>query len=104
MSISVLKLGNLVATVAGAAGTVFDQNNLAQPAAKLSLQYLGAIDSLTRPSDDFWGTATPASLVWVASVDGVFSPPFFRLDILLFWVQTYLNHRKAVWEDIKRCP
>jgi hypothetical protein len=104
MNISVLNLGSLVATVAGAEGLVFDQGNLAQPAANLSLQYLGAIDGLTRPSDDFWGTATPASLVWVASVDGALSPPFFRLDILLFWLQTYLNYRKSVWEDIKRCP
>lgn len=93
-----------MATIAGAEGMVFDQDNLAQPAAELALQYLGTIESITRPSDDFWGTATPASLVWVASIDGVPSPPFFQLEILLFWIQTYLNHRKAVWEDIKRCP
>lgn len=104
MNMSVLKLGNLVSTVAGSEGIVFEQGNLAQPVAKLALQYFGAIDSPSRPYDDFWGITTPASLVWIASIDGLPSPPFFQLDNLLFWVQTYLNYRKEARGDTKRCP
>lgn len=101
MNISVLKLGSLVATVAGAEGVVFDQDSLDQPVAKLALLYFGAIDNPSRPYDDFWGATNPASLVWVAHIDGLPSPPFFQLDKLLFWIQTYINYREVGWECLE---